>query len=98
MKAPQGAFLFGASFDTSCRALSMRDDQRMSAQLLLPGIDPPPRPLPRLRGTKAPRKAPLPHSLFFALLPDTQDAMAIAALGERMNSQHALKGAVVEAH
>ncbi|WP_308217213.1 2'-5' RNA ligase family protein [Variovorax sp. RO1] len=75
----------------------MGDDRGMSAQLLLPGIDPPPRPLPRPRGTKAPRKAPLPHSLFFALLPDTQDAATIAALGERMNSQHALKGTVVEA-
>ncbi|PIF72989.1 2'-5' RNA ligase [Variovorax sp. 54] len=75
----------------------MGDDRGMSAQLLLPGIDPPPRPLPRPRGTKAPRKAPLSHSLFFALLPATQDALAIAALGERMNSQHALKGTVVEA-
>ncbi|KQX87555.1 2'-5' RNA ligase [Variovorax sp. Root473] len=69
----------------------------MSVQLLLPGIDPPPRPLPRPRGTKAPRKAPLPHSLFFALLPTPQDAATVAALGERMSSRHALKGTVVEA-
>jgi 2'-5' RNA ligase len=44
------------------------------------------------------RNEPLPHALFFALLPDTQDATTIAALGERMNSQHALKGTLVEAH
>ncbi len=75
----------------------MGDDRGMSVQLLLPGIDPPPRPLPRPRGTKAPRKAPLPHSLFFALLPTPQDAATVAALGERMSSRHALKGTVVEA-
>ncbi|MGJ7499573.1 2'-5' RNA ligase family protein [Variovorax sp. ZT5P49] len=44
------------------------------------------------------RKEPLPHTLFLALLPDTQDAATIAALGERMNSQHTLKGTLVEAH
>lgn len=69
----------------------------MSEQFLLPGIDPPPRPLPRPRN-KAPRKEPQPHSLFLALLPHTQDATSVAALGERMNSQHALKGTLVEAH
>ena len=69
----------------------------MPEQLFLPGIDPPPRPLPRPR-SKVLRKEPLPHALFFALLPDMQDAAMIAALGERMNSQHALKGTLVEAH
>jgi len=75
----------------------MGDDRGMSQQLLLPGIDPPPRPLPRPR-SKAQRAEPMPHSLFFALLPGAQDATTIAALGERMNFQHALKGTVVEAH
>jgi 2'-5' RNA ligase len=69
----------------------------MPEQLFLPGIDPPPRPLPRPR-SKVLRKEPLPHALFFALLPDMQDAAMIAALGERMNSQHVLKGTLVEAH
>ena len=69
----------------------------MPEQLFLPGIDPPPRPLPRPR-SKVLRKEALPHALFFALLPDMQDAAMIAALGERMNSQHALKGTLVEAH
>lgn len=75
----------------------MGDDRGMSQQLLLPGIDPPPRPLPRPR-SKARRAEPMPHSLFFALLPGAQDAATIAALGERMNFQHALKGTVIEAH
>lgn len=75
----------------------MGDDRGMSEQFLLPGIDPPPRPLPRPR-SKVRRKEPLPHSLFFALLPGTQDAASIAALGDHMNSQHALKGTLVEAH
>lgn len=75
----------------------MGDDRGMSEQFLLPGIAPPPRPLPRLRNTVV-RKDPLPHSLFLALLPGTQDAESMAALGERMNSQHALKGTSLEAH
>ncbi len=75
----------------------MGDDRGMSQQLLLPGIDPPPRPLPRPR-SKARRAEPMPHSLFFALLPGAQDAASIAALAERMNFQHALKGTVVQAH
>jgi 2'-5' RNA ligase len=69
----------------------------MPEQLFLPGIDPPPRPLPRPR-SKVRRNEPLPHALFLALLPGTQDAATIAALGERMNSQNALKGTLVEAH
>ncbi|SFO57125.1 2'-5' RNA ligase [Variovorax sp. OK605] len=69
----------------------------MPEQLFLPGIDPPPRPLPRSR-SKVLRKEPPPHTLFLALVPHTPDATAIAALGERMNSQHALKGTLVEAH
>ncbi|RTQ36800.1 RNA 2',3'-cyclic phosphodiesterase [Variovorax gossypii] len=70
----------------------------MSEQLLLPGIEPPPKPLPRPR-SKAPRVAPaLEHSLFFAIVPASHDATSIAALGERMNSQHALKGTLVDAH
>ena len=75
----------------------MGDDRGMSEQFLLPGIDPPPRPLPRPR-SKARSKQVLPHSLFFALLPNAQDATSIEALGERMNSQHALKGTPVQAH
>lgn len=69
----------------------------MSEQLFLPGIDPPPRPLPRPRG-QAQRKQPLPHTLFLALIPRSADAEALAALGERMNAQHALKGTLVQAH
>jgi 2'-5' RNA ligase len=69
----------------------------MSEQFLLPGIAPPPPPLPRPR-SKVQRKEPQPHSLFLALLPLTQDAASVAALGERMNAQHALKGTLVEAH
>jgi len=68
----------------------------MPEQLFLPGIDPPPRPLPRPR-SKVQRKQPLPHSLFLALVPSAHDAAAIAALGDRMNSQHALKGTLVDA-
>ncbi|WP_240651478.1 MULTISPECIES: 2'-5' RNA ligase family protein [unclassified Variovorax] len=76
----------------------MGDDRGMSEQLLLPGIEPPPRPLPRPRG-KARRVTPVPeHSLFFAIVPGSHDAASIAALGERMNSQHALKGTLVGAH
>ena len=75
----------------------MGDDRGMSEQFLLPGIDPPPRPLPRPR-SKARSKQVLPHSLFFALVPHAQDATSIEALGERMNSQHALKGTPVAAH
>lgn len=75
----------------------MGDDRGMSEQFLLPGIDPPPRPLPRAR-SKARSTQVLPHSLFFALLPHAQDATSIEALGERMNSQHALKGTPVAAH
>ena len=75
----------------------MGDDRGMSEQFLLPGIAPPPRPLPRPRN-KVQRKEPQPHSLFLALRPHTQDAATVAALGERMNSQHALKGTLVEAH
>ncbi|MET3177539.1 UNVERIFIED_ORG: 2'-5' RNA ligase [Variovorax guangxiensis] len=40
----------------------------------------------------------LEHSLFFAIVPASHDAASIAALGERMNSQHALKGTLVDAH
>jgi 2'-5' RNA ligase len=69
----------------------------MSEQFHLPGIDPPPRPLPRPRSTVR-RKEPLPHTLFLALVPGTQDAASVAALGERMNARHALKGTLVEAH
>lgn len=75
----------------------MRDDRRMPEQLLLPGIDPPPRPLPRPRG-KARRKTPLPHSLFFAIFPEPGDAAAIAARGEQFNGMHSLKGTLTEAH
>lgn len=75
----------------------MGDDRGMSEQFLLPGIAPPPRPLPRPRN-KVQRKEPQPHSLLLALLPHTQDAASVAALGERMNSQHALKGTLVQAH
>lgn len=77
----------------------MGDDRGMSDQLLLPGIEPPPKPLPRPRNKARSSKAPAPeHSLFFAILPGPQDAASIAALGERMNSQHALKGTLVAAH
>lgn len=77
----------------------MGDDRGMSDQLLLPGIEPPPKPLPRPRGKARSSKAAAPeHSLFFAILPGPQDAASIAALGERMNSQHALKGTLVAAH
>ena len=77
----------------------MGDDRGMSDQLLLPGIEPPPKPLPRPRSKARSSKAPAPeHSLFFAILPGPQDAASIAALGERMNSQHALKGTLVAAH
>lgn len=69
----------------------------MSEQLLLPGIDPPPRPLPRPR-TKARRKTPLPHTLFLAIFPGAEDAAAIAALGARLAEQHALKGTLLPAH
>ncbi|WP_418125752.1 2'-5' RNA ligase family protein [Variovorax sp. 160MFSha2.1] len=55
--------------------------------------------MPRPRGKARSSKAPAPeHSLFFAILPGPQDAASIAALGERMNSQHALKGTLVAAH
>ncbi|SEF27975.1 2'-5' RNA ligase family protein [Variovorax sp. NFACC27] len=40
----------------------------------------------------------LEHSLFFAIVPASHDATSIAALGGRMNSQHALKGTLVDAH
>jgi 2'-5' RNA ligase len=74
----------------------MRDDRRMSEQLLLPGIDPPPRPLPRPR-TKARRKEPLPHTLFLAIFPTARDAASIAALGAHLDDRHSLKGMVTEA-
>ncbi|MBB4221783.1 2'-5' RNA ligase family protein [Variovorax guangxiensis] len=55
--------------------------------------------MPRPRSKARSSKAPAPeHSLFFAILPGPQDAASIAALGERMNSQHALKGTLVAAH
>jgi 2'-5' RNA ligase len=69
----------------------------MQDQLLLPGIDPPPPPLRRARGT-APRKERLPRSLFFAIFPHPEDAESIAALGARLNDRHALKGKPIEAH
>lgn len=69
----------------------------MSEQLLLPGIDPPPRPLPRPR-SKVRRKEPLPHSLFFAIFPSTEDAASIAALGARLDERHGLKGTLTAAH
>lgn len=75
----------------------MRDDRRMSEQLLLPGIDPPPRPLPRPR-SKVRRKEPARHSLFFAIFPRPEDAASIAALGARLDERHALKGTLTAAH
>lgn len=75
----------------------MRDDRRMSEQLLLPGIDPPPRPLPRPR-SKVRRKERARHSLFFAIFPRPEDAAAIAALGARLDERHGLKGTLTEAH
>jgi 2'-5' RNA ligase len=75
----------------------MRDDRRMSEQLLLPGIDPPPRPLPRPR-SKVRRKEQARHSLFFAIFPRPEDAAAIAALGARLDERHALKGTLTAAH
>ena len=69
----------------------------MSEQLLLPGIDPPPRPLPRPR-TKVRRKEPLQHALFFAIFPNAEDAASLAALGARLNALHELKGKSTEAH
>ncbi|SCX65121.1 2'-5' RNA ligase [Variovorax sp. EL159] len=77
---------------------AMRDDRGMSEQLLLPGIDPPPRPLPRSRKNNKPqRKEALPHALFFAILPSPQDAASIAALGALMDSRHVLKATLVDA-
>ena len=75
----------------------MRDDRRMSEQLLLPGIDPPPRPLPRPR-SKVRRKDQARHSLFFAIFPRPEDAAAIAALGARLDERHGLKGTLTAAH
>ncbi len=76
----------------------MGDDQGMSDQLLLPGIEPPPKPLPRPRSKTRRNTAAAPgHSLFFAIVPAPQEAASIAAFGERMNSQHALKAALVAA-
>ena len=69
----------------------------MPEQLLLPGIDPPPPPLRRVRGT-APRKERLPRSLFLAIFPHDEDAASIAALGARLKDRHALKGKLTEAH
>ena len=69
----------------------------MPEQLLLPGIDPPPRPLPRPR-TKARRKEPLPHTLFLAIFPNAEDAASIAALTTQFDDQHSLKGTPVDAH
>ncbi|MET3496527.1 2'-5' RNA ligase family protein [Variovorax boronicumulans] len=68
----------------------------MPEQLLLPGIDPPPRPLPRPR-TKARRKERLPHTLFLAIFPSAQDAASIAALGAQFDGQHSLKATPVAA-
>ena len=75
----------------------MRDDRRMSEQLLLPGIDPPPPPLRRPRG-KAQRKARPSHSLFFAIFPGAEDAASIAAQGARFDDLHALKGTPIKPH
>ena len=69
----------------------------MSEQFLLPGIDPPPRPLPRPR-TKARRKEPLPHTLFLAIFPSAEDAASLAALGAQLNDRHALKGTLSGPH
>ncbi len=69
----------------------------MPEQLLLPGIDPPPPPLRRARGT-APRKERLPRSLFLAIFPHAEDAASIAALGVRLKDRYALKGKLTEAH
>ncbi|QNK67576.1 2'-5' RNA ligase family protein [Variovorax sp. PAMC26660] len=69
----------------------------MSEQFLLPGIDPPPRPLPRSRKNKPQRKEALPHALFFAILPSPQDAASIAALGALMDSRHVLKATLIDA-
>ena len=75
----------------------MRDDRRMSEQLLLPGIDPPPPPLRRPRG-KAQRKEHPSHSLFFAIFPGAEDAAAIAAQGVRLHDLHALKETPIKPH
>ncbi len=75
----------------------MGDDRRMPEQLLLPGIDPPPRPLSRPR-SKVRRKERPRHSLFFAIFPRPEDVTSIAALGARFDERHALKGTLIEAH
>ncbi|MET3440359.1 2'-5' RNA ligase [Variovorax paradoxus] len=69
----------------------------MPEQLLLPGIDPPPLPLRRTRRA-APQKAQPRHSLFFAIFPHPEDAKRVAALGARLDDQHALKGKMTAAH
>lgn len=71
--------------------------ERMAEQLLLPGIDPPPPPARRSRGKARPRER-LPHSLFFAIFPNPQDAASLSALAVRLHAQHGLKGTPTEAH
>lgn len=75
----------------------MRDDRRMSEQLLLPGIDPPPPPLRRPRA-KAQRKERPSHSLFFAIFPGAEDAASIAAQGAHLHDLHALKETPIKPH
>ena len=66
-------------------------------QLLLPGIDPPP-PTPPRRSSKARAAKRDSHTIFFAVFPDAEDAAAIAGLGARLHSEHALKGPLTAPH
>jgi 2'-5' RNA ligase len=69
----------------------------MTEQLLLPGIDPPPPPLRRPRGTAKPRVR-LARSLFFAIFPPPELAGSVAALAAQLDDLHALKAKLVEPH
>lgn len=69
----------------------------MAEQFNLPGFDfpsPPAPPASPQPGNQQParRGARLPHSLFFALLPSTEDAQRIAQLAETLRAEHGLAG------